>query len=137
MEIARLRVKRDEADLAKLLVRSASPAGQRSWVGDEEYRGGRTPELEKKTAPLVIFDEARVWEHLGTTGRVLPRLIWPARHYSELSTVSSTTAAMETVAGPIYGLNHQIKGRVSISGGWRSLRCCVSSKKSAKAGCPR
>src|SRR6266498_4921094 len=31
MEIARLWVKRDEADLAKLLVRSASSAGQRSW----------------------------------------------------------------------------------------------------------
>src|SRR6266540_3736052 len=90
---------------------------------------GSSPDSEKKAAPVHGFDWALVGEHLGTTGRVLPWLIWPAQHYSGLSTVSLGAAAMATVAGPNYGLNHQIKGQVSNSGWWRSLRCCVSSKK--------
>src|SRR6266540_1712063 len=98
---------------------------------------GSSPDSEKKAAPVHGFDWALVGEHLGTTGRVLPRLIWPARHYSGLSTVSLGAAAMATVAGLSYGLNQQISARVSNNGGWRSLRCCVSTKETAEAGCPR
>ena len=74
------------------------------------------PELEKKGAPVVIFDEARVWENLGTTGSVSPPSIWLARHYSGLSTVSLGVAAMATVARAIYDLLVQSKECVSISG---------------------
>jgi len=70
-------------------------------------------------------------------GSISPKLIQPARHYSGLSTVSLGTTAMATVAGLSYGLNHQINARVSNSGGWPSLRCCVSKKETAEAGCPR
>ena len=62
-------------------------------------------------------------------GSISPKLIRSARHYSDGSTVDLRLAAMATVAGPIYGLIIQSKGRVSISGGWRSLRGCVSSTK--------
>src|SRR5881394_1697639 len=82
---------------------------------------GSLPDSEKKAAPVHSFDWALVGEHLGTTGRVLPRLIWPARHYRELSTVSSTAVAMASVAGLSYGLIPQSKGQVSNSGWWRSL----------------
>src|SRR5438105_5969229 len=82
---------------------------------------GSSPELEKKVAPVVIFDEAQVWEHLGTTGSVSHKPIRPARHYSGLSTVSLGATAMVTVAGLSYSLNHQTNTRVSNSGWWRSL----------------
>ena len=96
-----------------------------------------SPDLKKKAAPVHGFDWALVGEHLGTTGSISHKPIRPARHYSGLSTVSLGAAAMVTVAGLSYGLIVQSKGRVSISGWWRSLQCCVSSKKSIEAGYPR
>src|SRR5438105_3207520 len=86
-----------------------------------------SPDLKKKAAPVHGFDWALVRGHLGTMGRVSHKPIRPARHYSGLSTVSLGAAAMVTVAGLSYSLIVQSKGRVSISGWWRSLRCCVSS----------
>ena len=63
-----------------------------------------SPDLKKKAALVVIFDGARVGEYLGSTGNVLHKSIRSARHYRGLSTVSTTAAAMATVAGLAYGL---------------------------------
>ena len=63
-----------------------------------------SPDLKKKAAPVFNFDEAWVWEHLGTTGSGSHKPIWPARYYRGLSTESSTAAAMAIVAGLSYGL---------------------------------
>ena len=63
-----------------------------------------SPDLKKKTAPVVIFDGARVGEYLGSTGSVLHKPIRPARHYRDGSTESIGAAAMVSVARAIYSL---------------------------------
>src|SRR6266542_3259188 len=110
MESGRTWVKRGEAVMGRPLVWSAwSGCHQRRPVARNRSEG--LPDLEKKGALVVIFDEARVWEHLGTTGSVSPPSIWQARHYSGLSTVILGAAAMVTVARAIYGLIFQSKRR--------------------------
>ena len=84
-------------------------------------RGGRTLELEKKAAPVHGFDWARVREYQWAMGKVSPKLIRPARIYSEGSTASTEMAAMALIARLSYGLILQSKWRVSIGGWWRSL----------------
>src|SRR6266540_5615683 len=66
---ARYLVKKDEAGLAKLVDRSASGGDHRKRRRRRETAVGTSSDLKKKAVPVVIFDEARVWEHLGITGR--------------------------------------------------------------------
>ena len=58
MEIARLWVKRDEADLAKLLVRSVSGRDHRKRPATRGTVAEFSPELGKKVAPVHGFDWA-------------------------------------------------------------------------------
>ena len=87
--------------MAKLLDRSARSGGHRRRPATRGTAAESSSELGKTVAPVHGSDWALVGEHLGTTGKLLPRLIWPARHYRGGSTEDLRSAVMATVAQAI------------------------------------